>query len=176
MCVGGELRPILQARGRLLVFTLTVRAVVCVESQKMSVNVRDVKAAEFIAEFAAYLKSTGKFEVPSWTDLVKTGINKELPPQDPDWYYIRAAAIARKVYMRHVVGVGALKREMGGSMRRGVRKNTTATCSGAIIRSILQQLQALKIVEPHPRGGRRITPTGQRELDRIAGQVRANQA
>ena len=142
----------------------------------MSVTVRDVKAADFIAEFATYLKSTGKFEVPSWTDLVKTGIHKELPPQDPDWYYIRAAAIARKVYLKHVVGVGALKRELGGQKRRGVRKNTTVTASGAVIRSVLQQLQALKIVDNHPRGGRRITSTGQRELDRIAGQVRANQA
>lgn len=29
-------------------------------------------------------------ELPEWTDIVKTGVLKELAPYDPDWYYIRA--------------------------------------------------------------------------------------
>lgn len=29
-------------------------------------------------------------ELPDWTDIVKTGVLKELAPYDPDWYYIRA--------------------------------------------------------------------------------------
>jgi len=144
------------------------------EYESGCVGVRDVKAADFIAEYASYLKSTGRFNVPNWADLVKTGIHKELAPYDPDWYFIRAAAIARKVYLKHCVGVGALKREFGGSKRRGVRGAKTVKGSGAIIRDILQQFEELKVLEPHPKGGRRITSTGQRELDRIAGQVRAN--
>jgi hypothetical protein len=44
----------------------------------------------FIKAYAAYLKRTGKLEVPKWVDLVKTGTFKELAPYDPDWYYIRA--------------------------------------------------------------------------------------
>ena len=31
-----------------------------------------------------------QIELPSWTDIVKTGKLKELAPYDPDWYYIRA--------------------------------------------------------------------------------------
>ncbi|GER42281.1 40S ribosomal protein S19, partial [Striga asiatica] len=31
------------------------------------------------------------------TDLVKTDVLKELAPYDPDWYYIRAASMARKI-------------------------------------------------------------------------------
>jgi hypothetical protein len=29
-------------------------------------------------------------ELPEWVDIVKTPRFKELPPCDPDWYYIRA--------------------------------------------------------------------------------------
>lgn len=29
-------------------------------------------------------------ELPEWVDIVKTARFKELPPYDPDWYYIRA--------------------------------------------------------------------------------------
>ena len=33
---------------------------------------------------------SAKIEVPEWADLVKTGTFKELCPQDPDWYFVRA--------------------------------------------------------------------------------------
>jgi ribosomal protein S19E (S16A) len=31
-----------------------------------------------------------QMELPEWVDIVKTARFKELPPSDPDWYYIRA--------------------------------------------------------------------------------------
>jgi ribosomal protein S19E (S16A) len=31
-----------------------------------------------------------QMELPEWVDIVKTPRFKELPPCDPDWYYIRA--------------------------------------------------------------------------------------
>ena len=55
-----------------------------------AVTVRDIKPSEFISEFADHLKNKDNFEVPKWADIVKTGIHKELAPNDPDWYYIRA--------------------------------------------------------------------------------------
>jgi ribosomal protein S19E (S16A) len=42
--------------------------------------------------------------VPEWADLVKLGINKELAPIDPDWYFVRAASIARRLYIRSPTG------------------------------------------------------------------------
>ena len=33
---------------------------------------------------------TMQIQLPTWVDIVKTGAYKELPPYDPDWYYIRA--------------------------------------------------------------------------------------
>lgn len=36
------------------------------------------------------LTPTGKLEIPTWVDIVKTGAYKEQAPYDPDWYYVRA--------------------------------------------------------------------------------------
>ena len=63
-------------------------------------TVRSVPASAFIAAYAEVLKNNDKFVVPKWADTVKTGVHKELAPYDPDWYFIRAAAIARKIYLR----------------------------------------------------------------------------
>ena len=104
-------------------------------------------------------------------DLVKTGITRG-SPLDPDWYYIRAAAIARRVYLRGGIGVGAFKRIFGGRKMRGTRPEHFMTGSGSIARHILKELESLKIVEKVPNSkGRRITAQGQRDLDSIAGQI-----
>jgi hypothetical protein len=34
-----------------------------------------------------------QLQIPDWVDVVKTATFKELPPQDKDWYYIRAGAM-----------------------------------------------------------------------------------
>lgn len=49
-------------------------------------------ADAFIEAYASHLKRSGKLEVPTWVDLVKTGHFKEQAPYDPDWYYVRAGA------------------------------------------------------------------------------------
>ena len=76
------------------------------------VTVKDVASHDFVIAYAAHLKRIGKIEVPKWADLVKTGTTRELAPYDPDWYYIRAAAIARRVYLR---GASALVRSSASS-------------------------------------------------------------
>merc|ERR1711988_1174022 len=136
------------------------------------VTVKDVAAQEFVVQYAMHLKRSGKMELPKWADLVKTGTTKELAPYDPDWYYIRAASIARKVYLRGGIGVGSFKRIFGGRKHRGTRPETFMTGSGSVCRHILKELESLKIIEKVPDGkGRRISPQGQRDLDSIAGQI-----
>lgn len=47
-------------------------------------------AEAFITAYSSHLKRSGKLEVPTWVDIVKTGAYKELAPYDPDWFYVRA--------------------------------------------------------------------------------------
>ncbi|KAL2528628.1 40S ribosomal protein S19-3 [Forsythia ovata] len=110
-------------------------------------------------------------ELPEWTDIVKTGVLKELAPYDPDWYYVRAASMARKIYLRGGLGVGAFRRIYGGSKRNGSRPPHFCKSSGSVARHILQQLQEMSIIEMDPRGGRTITSSGRRDLDQVAGRI-----
>ena len=103
-------------------------------------TVKDVSSHDFVIAYAAHLKRIGKIEVPKWADLVKTSTHKELAPYDPDWYYIRAAAIARRVYLRGGIGVGAFKRIFGGRISRGTRPEKFATGSGSVCRHILKEV------------------------------------
>lgn len=130
------------------------------------VSVRDVDSHKFIAAYAAFLKRQGKLAIPGWVDTVKTGHFKELPPQSPDWFYVRAAAVARHVYLRKSVGVGRLRKVHGGQKNRGSRPSHHVNASGSVDRTVLQSLQKIGVVEMNPKGGRRISQTGQRDLDR----------
>jgi len=133
--------------------------------------VKDVNPHEFVKAYAAHLKRSGKLDVPQWVDIVKTGAYKELAPYDADWYYIRAAAVARHIYLRKGVGVGALKKLHGGRINRGTRPSHHADSSGSVARKVLQSLEKIGVLEKDPNGGRRITRDGQRDLDRISAQV-----
>ncbi|KAF9916792.1 40S ribosomal protein S19 [Lobosporangium transversale] len=141
-----------------------------------SVTVKDINAHDFNRAYAAYLKRSGKLEIPKWVDLVKTGTNKELAPYDPDWFYIRAASVARHIYLRRSVGVGALKKLHGGTVNRGSRPSHHVNSSGSIARKVLQALEKINVVEADENGGRKITVDGQRDLDRIAASVAQTQA
>ncbi|KAL2912368.1 Protein component of the small (40S) ribosomal subunit [Polyrhizophydium stewartii] len=135
------------------------------------VTVKDVSAHSFVKAYAAYLKRTGKLELPKWVDLVKTGAHKELAPYDPDWYYVRAASVARHIYLRGGVGVGGLKKNYGGAKNRGNRPHHSGVGSGSVARSVFQSLEKIKVLELDPNGGRRISVDGRKDLDRIAQQI-----
>merc|ERR1711981_239315 len=137
---------------------------------RQGVTLKDVSAADFIDAYAAHLKRSGKVELPTCHNVVKTGHFKELAPYDEDWYYVRAASIARKVYLRQKTGVGALTKVYGGADRRGTRPSHFTTSSGGLIRKILQDLEEMGIVAKAEKG-REITDEGQRSLDSIAFKV-----
>ena len=69
-----------------------------------------------------------------------------MAPLDADWLYIRAAALARKVYLRGHLGVSTLQHIYGGKQRFGVRRNHHENSSGKIIRYCLQQLEVIKLI------------------------------
>lgn len=104
-----------------------------------------------------------------WVDTVKTGVSRELPPQDIDWYYVRAASVARHVYLRKTVGVGRLRKVHGTARNRGSRPSHHTDASGSVDRKVMQSLEKIGVLEhDEEKGGRRITQAGQRDLDRIA--------
>ncbi|KAI1267439.1 40S ribosomal protein S19 [Xylariaceae sp. FL1019] len=133
------------------------------------VSVRDVPAQKFIETYSQFLKRQGKLPVPGWVDTVKTGVSRELPPQNADWFYVRAAAVARHVYLRKTVGVGRLRKAHGTAKNRGVRPSHHVDASGSVDRKIMQALEKIGVLEQdEEKGGRRISQSGQRDLDRIA--------
>lgn len=155
-------------------------------------NVKDCPADAFIKAYANHLKRSGKIEVPTWVDVVKTGTFKELAPYDPDWFYVRSgelpavspffeeqpnlnnlpfilkAALARHVYLRKSVGIGALTKLHGGPKNRGHRPQRHTAASGSVQRKAVQGLEGIGVLEKDPKGGRRISQDGMRDLDRIA--------
>lgn len=136
-----------------------------------SVTVKDVNQQDFVRALSAFLKKSGKLKVPEWVDTVKLARHKELAPCDDNWFYTRAASTARHLYLRGGVGVGSMIKIYGGRQRNGVCPAHFSVGSRNVARKVLQALEGLKMVEKDPNGGRRLTPQGQRDLDRIAGQV-----
>ncbi|ORY00713.1 40S ribosomal protein S19-A [Basidiobolus meristosporus CBS 931.73] len=135
------------------------------------ITVKDVNSHQFIKAYAAHLKRSGKLDVPKWVDLAKTATYKELGPYDQDWFFIRAASVARHVYLHKTVGVGHLRRLHGGRKNRGTCPSHHADGSGSVARKVLQALEKINIIEKAPNGGRKLTQDGQRDLDRISAQV-----
>eukprot|EP00744_Colponema_vietnamica_P013242 GILI01018560.1.p2 GENE.GILI01018560.1~~GILI01018560.1.p2 ORF type:complete len:167 (-),score=55.44 GILI01018560.1:35-493(-) len=136
-------------------------------------TLKDISADAFIPALAAHFKRAGTMQVPEWSEYCLTGTAKQHNPYSEDWYYIRAAAIARQIYLRGATGVGLFKRMYGGSKNWGVSPSAFAKGSGSVARHILHQLEKLKIVERDDNKMRRLTRDGRKNLDLIAASVRA---
>lgn len=134
-------------------------------------TVYDVPADKLIHKAAEKLKKEDAFKPPEWADAVKTGVHKEKAPVQEDWWYIRTAAILRKVYTRGPIGIVHLSAEFGGPADMGVRPQKARTGSRAIIRKALQQLEAAQMVETKKGKGRLITGKGQSFLDNASYEV-----
>jgi small subunit ribosomal protein S19e len=131
--------------------------------------VRDVAADKFIPAYAAHLKRSNKLALPDWVDVVKTSPAKELPPMDVDWYFTRAASIARRIYLNPGIGVGALARWYGDKSSSGCKPEHFRKASRGLIRHILNNLEKADLVAAvDAKGGRKLSAEGQKELDTIA--------
>ena len=84
-------------------------------------------------------------------------------------FYVRAASIARHIYMRKTVGVGRMRKVHGATKNRGSRPSHHVDASGSVDRKVMQALESVGVLEKdEEKGGRRVTQLGQRDLDRIA--------
>ncbi len=117
------------------------------------------------------LKKDDKIKPPEWSKFVKTGVNAERPPVQEDWWYIRSAAVLRKLHMNNKpVGVQRLRTAFGGKRRRGHKPPHREKAGGKIIRLMLQQLEEAGYIKKvdKPRKGRIITNKGQSLVDKCA--------
>ena len=135
-------------------------------------TLKDVNPQKFIATYAAHLKKGGKIQPPANVDIIKTGLQRELAPLDDDWYYVRCAAVARQIYLRPR-GVGALRHTFGRKKNNGSAPEHRSESAAGVIRSALQQLEKLGVVEKNQNGGRNITSFGRQEIDKVANSVLA---
>jgi small subunit ribosomal protein S19e len=133
-------------------------------------TVYDVPADRFIRTLAAELKKKPEIKPPEWAAFVKTGTHKEMPPQDPDWWFVRVASIMRRVYIDGPMGVQRMRTFYGGSKNMGSRPDRFRKGSGSILRKSLQQLEAAGFVQ-HDKTGRKITPAGASFMDGVANQM-----
>ncbi|WP_207591350.1 30S ribosomal protein S19e [Halomontanus rarus] len=116
-----------------------------------------------------------RLDEPDWAQFTKTGVNRDLPPEQENFWALRAASLLRKVADTGPVGVERLATEYGGakggSNRYQVAPDRRADGSRNLIRTILQQLEEEDLVETADGEGRRITADGRSLLDDTAGDV-----
>lgn len=138
-------------------------------------SVYDVPPQTLIKETATKLKGFKELQPPVWAAFAKTGMHKERPPVENDWWYVRAAAILRSVYRLGPVGVSKLRRKYGGKKNRGHKPDKFFKGSGSILRHILQQLEKAELVKQTKKGvhkGRVIAPKGKSLLDKTASELK----
>ncbi|MGB1586022.1 MAG: 30S ribosomal protein S19e [Thermoplasmatota archaeon] len=135
-------------------------------------TVYDVPATQLIAAAAKELAKNESIEAPDWAPYVKTGIHKEKPPVDGDWWATRVAAVLRKVYLEGPIGTERLRQHFGGFRDRGSKPNKAVKGSGSIARKALQQLEAAGLVQNVQAQGRIVSAQGRSLLDNAAHAVR----
>ncbi|MDY6818607.1 MAG: 30S ribosomal protein S19e [Halobacteriales archaeon] len=138
------------------------------------VTLHDAPADELIAAVASTLED--EIDEPEWATFAKSGAGRELPPEQSDFWYTRAASLLRKVAIDGPVGVERLATEYGdkkaGSTRYRVAPAHRSDGSQKVIRTILQQLEEAGYIESGPSNeGRIASPEGRSLLDETAGDV-----
>ena len=155
------------------------------------ITVKDVPADKFIEAFAEHLKKTQKIKPIKGSGYIKTGHFKHMAPYSDDWFYIRAASLARVVYLRPEIGISTLRHVYGGRKNNGNAQYHHALASAKVLRYTLQQLETANVLMrlsdkrnkhfdsvPDKEAKvlpRIVTPEGHKELNEIAKQVFAKQ-
>lgn len=134
-------------------------------------NLFDVPPNEFILRLAEELKKIESIQSLPWADYCKTGMHKERPPVQKDWWFTRAASILRAIKIRGPIGTQKLRLKYGGRKNRGYRPEHFYPGSGSIIRKILQQLEKAGLVRQETKNvhkGRIISSAGDKLINRVA--------
>jgi len=137
-------------------------------------TIYDVPVNKLLEEVAKELQQMSDIQAPEWASYVKTGMHKERPPQQEDWWYMRCAAVLRSVRVLGPVGVAKLRVKYGGRKNRGHKPDAFRKGSGNIIRKVLQQLEKSGLLVQTVKGvhkGRIASPKGVSLLDKCAVKI-----
>jgi small subunit ribosomal protein S19e len=132
---------------------------------------REVSPNSLIKKVAEDLKKDIAIKPLQWAAYAKTGSQAERAPSQEDWWYVRAAALLRKVAVRGPIGTEKLRIVYGKRKRRGHKPAVFRKTGGSSIRKVLQQLEKAGFVKYKNKGikkGRIVTPKGISFLDRAA--------
>ena len=135
------------------------------------VSVKDVDSQEFIEKLAENLEKMKELEQPDWSNFVKTGVHKERPPEQKNWWWLREASILRKLYLKQRLGVSKFRKIYGGRKNLGHRPEHKRKASGAIIRRMLQQLEAVQLIKKNGKKGRVLTARGKAFMNELAKNI-----
>ncbi len=137
------------------------------------VTVRDVDQGKFVSALSEKLEKMENLKMPEWAKFIKTGSHVERPPQQDNWWYMRAASVLRMIYLDGPVGVERLRSYYGGQKNLGHRPHHFRKAGGKIIRYIIQKFEEEGFVTKNEKGkhGRMITPKGQKFLDSVAKET-----
>ena len=135
-------------------------------------SVQEVDSQELIKRAARGLEKMEEMKPPEWATFVKTGVHKERPPLQREWWWLRSASVLRKAYISNRIGVTKLRKAYGGRKNRGHKPERKERASGSVIRKILQQLEVAGFLKSENRKGRFITPKGQSFLDGVAREMK----
>ncbi len=133
----------------------------------------DVPVDALISRLSDYMKGNIK-EVapPEWASYVKTGSHVERAPLNPDWWYVRAASMMRKLYTKGPIGVSHFRKVYGGRKRNGANPAHCKKAGCNINRTLLQQMETAGLVQKEGAKGRVVSAKGRSLLDAMSGQIK----
>ncbi len=134
----------------------------------------DVPAEALIEAVAG--KLADEIDEPDWARYAKSGTDRQFPPDQDDFWFVRAASVLRTVAIDGPVGVERLATAYGGAKagtnRYGVAPRHRTDASRKQLRTMLQQLEEAGYLERPPNDeGRVLSAAGQSLLDSTAGEV-----
>ncbi|MGM5483771.1 MAG: 30S ribosomal protein S19e [Nanobdellota archaeon] len=110
-------------------------------------DIKSYNGMHLVSSIKEELKNYEECKMPDWANFVKTGVGKQRPPSQNDWWYGRSASILRKIAILGPLGVNKLKRKYGCNKNNGYAPTHFQKGSGKIIRTIIQQLEKAGLVK-----------------------------
>jgi len=140
--------------------------------KRKGATMKDVSANKWVRAMASHLKQTGKLFVPTCAEFVKQSHGNQRAPQNPDWYFYRAAAVLRRIYQRPGTGYGGLSKPFGMKKNNGSRPEKFVRAAKGMLHWVCKSLEGMKLIGKGKKSGRVITKEGKRKCDAIAFNVK----